>query len=377
MEVTPVQIVNQPHPIIPSVGREITAQNHRSGETAREALLRAGLDPHLEIVILVNDRTLTVEEWDTVCPAPGDMVHAVAAVSGGGDGGSNPLKIVLSIVVMVAAWYAAPYLAAAYEGVAVGSASAMSVGVSGALISIAGNMVIGAIFKPSTGALASSNGVGSAASPTYSLSGGSNSLRPYEPMPIIMGEHRIFPDYGAKPYTEFNGADQYLYQIFNFGLSSCQISGIHIGDSPLANYSGVSLYWSDASGAMPNFPGNVDSESGAALTRETGWITRTSAADSVRLAVDFEGSIYYSGDSGLVPCQVRVEAQYAPAGSGAWQPLTSGTAVSYTTGFWSLQTTEQAWVNGAQTGTNSGDSVYNAGSDDSSPTSYHSDGGES
>lgn len=346
-----LQIINQPHPLIASAAREFSRQDWRPGETARAALLRAGLDPHREITIVVGDRVLTVDEWDSVCPRPGDLVHAVAAVSGGG-GGSNPLKIVLSLAVMVAAFYAGP-IAGAYLGgfdsvAAMGVAGATGAfGLSGAawgaigagLITIGGNIVVGAIFKPSTAALSQVNGSSAATSPTYSLSGGSNSLRAYGPMQVVMGTHRVFPDYGAKPYTEFHGSDQYLYQIFHFGLFAGQITDLRIGDSPIGNYSDVTMYWSGADGTLPQFPGNVDSESGGSLVRGADWLVRTTAPDTVRIAIDVEGSAYYSGDSGLVSCTARIEAQYAPAGSSAWQSFMT-TAVSYTTGYWSLQTTE-------------------------------------
>ncbi len=354
-----VRIVNQPHPLLPAVGREFSAQGWRSGETAREALLRAGLDPHLEIVILINDRTLAVDEWDSVCPQPGDMVHAVAALSGGGGGGSNPLKIILSIAVMVLAWQLGPMLGAQLGGFAstgaMGAAGSVgALGLSGAawgaigsgLITLAGNLVVGAIFKPSSGALTAVNGSSAAASPTYSLSGGSNSVRPYSPMQVVMGTHRVFPDYGAKPYTELRGDDQYLYQLFNFGLSDVQLSDLHIGDSPLSNYDDVTLQWSDGAGNLPGFPGNVDSDNGAELVRGEDWVVRTSAIDTVRLSIDVEGSAYYSGNSGLVACTVRIEAEYKPVSDTWWKPLTSSTQVTYTTGYWSLRTTEVYYYQG-------------------------------
>ncbi len=355
MGVSDLAIVSQPHPLLPAADRRVWAQDWRPGETARAVLLRAGLDPHCEIHVLINDRVLTREEWDSVCPSPGDLVHAVAAVSGG-SGGSNPLRTVLMIAVMVASFFVGPEIGAYLGGfdsvgamTAAGSIGAL--GLSGAawgaigsgLVSLAGNLVVGALFKPSTGALSQVNGSSAAASPTYSLSGGSNSLRPYSPMQVVCGTHRVFPDYGAKPYTEFQGADQYLFQIFHFGLSTVQLTDLRIGDSSIGNYADVSLYWSDDSGALPQFPGNVDSDSGATLVRGADWIVRTTAQETVRFAIDTEGSIYYASDKGALPCWVRLEAQYAPSGTGAWQAMLLGEEVTYTTGYWSLQTTEVVW----------------------------------
>lgn len=352
-----LHVIDQPHPIIPTADRRFSAVDWSAGETARGALLRAGLDPHAEISILINDRMLTVEEWDTVCPRPGDLVHAVAGLSGGGgSGGSNPLKLVLTIAVMVAAFYVGPTLGATLGGfgsvgemAAFGGLTIGTAGLSGAawsaigsgLISIAGNLIVGALFSPSTGAISRVNGSSAASSPTYSLSGGSNALRPYGPMQVVMGQHRVFPDYGAKPYTEFQGQDQYLYQMFHFGLSVCALTDLRIGESLIQNYAGVTFHWSDANGNVTGFPGNVDAQSGSALVRGADWVVRTSSADTMRLAVDVEGITYFSGDEGLLPCTVSIEVHYAPTGTSSWVPMTHGTAVAaYTTGYWSLQTNE-------------------------------------
>lgn len=357
MEVTPVQIIDQPHPLIASAGRKFAAQEWRAGETARAALLRAGLDPHTEISIIINDRRLTVEEWDSVCPSPGDIVHAVAAVSGGGgEGGSSPLKVVLMLAIVVASFVLGPEVGAFMGGfdstAAMGAAGAVgNLGLSGAawgaigsgVIALAGNIVVGALFKPSTGSLSKVNGASD--SPTYSLSGGSNSLRPYGPMQVVMGKHRVFPDYGAKPFTQYQGLDQYLYQIFHFGISAVAITDMRIGDSPLSNYADFGVYWQDANGALPQFPNNVDSESGGTLVKGANWITRTSAQDTITLAVDVEGVVFYANGKTkeLVECTARVEVQYCPTGTNAWTPMTYGEAVTYTTGHWSLQTIETVW----------------------------------
>lgn len=38
---------------------------------------------------------------------------------------------------------------------------------------------------------------------SYGVEGGANSLRAYEPLPLILGEHRFFPDYASRPFSEF------------------------------------------------------------------------------------------------------------------------------------------------------------------------------
>lgn len=346
-----VSVIHHPHPILPALAQEFRAHAWRSGETVRELLIRQGLDVHKEIVVVLNDRLLTVVEWDAICPQPTDILNVQAVVSGGGGedgGGSNALQAVLMIVIAVVAWYAAPAVFG-FEAGAAGYTAANAAGMgayvtaAGAVISVAGNALVSAMFRPSGRALAAANGAESAAAntPNYSLSGGSNSIRPYEPMPVVFGTHRIFPDYGAKPYTEFQGEDQYLYQIFNFGISALSINDLKIGETSLLSYSGVSAHWGDGNGQMPGFPGNVDSDAGAQLIRGAGWVQRTTSPETIQISVDIEGAVFYQGDRGLIGCAATIEAYYAPTGTGAWVPMASRTVVSYTTGYWSLRTTEQ------------------------------------
>lgn len=42
-----------------------------------------------------------------------------------------------------------------------------------------------------------------AALATYSIEGGSNEARPYSPLPLVLGEHRVFPDYASRPFVEY------------------------------------------------------------------------------------------------------------------------------------------------------------------------------
>jgi len=210
-----LNIVYQPHPITPILGRKGMVAAIQEGTTVREILLSAGVDPYQPIVITLDDRLLTVEEWDIVCPTDGQMLNVQTTVQGGGGGGnSNPLQIVLMIAVVVAAAYVAgPAGVAFFKGIGLGTGVAAAA-TAGAVIGIGGSLLIGALFPPKLSNDAT--GVLPEVSPTYSLSGGSNQQRQYQSMPVVMGFHRVFPDFASKPFTEYRGNDQYLYQIFHF-----------------------------------------------------------------------------------------------------------------------------------------------------------------
>ena len=318
-----VSLVWHPHPVTPIAGREMRACAWSAGRTVRETLLHAGVDPHQPIVVTLDDRLLTVEEWDHVCPVPGQLLNVQATVMGGGGGGSNPLAVVASLALVIVA----PYAAAALNGALGLGFAAGSIGMSmlTAGVVVAGSMVIGAIFPPTM----PSTGYGNtpAASPTYSLTGGSNRSRPYEPMPVVFGTHRLFPDLGSRPYTEFQGEDQYLYQIFHLGLSSLQLSDWSIGSTPITNYADYTWSYPDANGKIQAFPGNVDTASGSVLTKAGGWVTRTTSTSTYKIGLDVQATLYYANDSGnLDQRSVDIEVQIAVAGSGNWTAPASITA---------------------------------------------------
>lgn len=249
-----------------------------------------------------------------MCPSPGQLLNVQATVLGGG-GGSNPLATVATLALVIAA----PYMTTALVGIE-GAAALGSIGVSmvTAGIMVAGTMVIGAIFPP---ALPSSGyGNMAAASPTYSLTGGSNRARPYEPIPVVFGVHRLFPDLGNRPYTEFRGEDQYLFQIFNLGLSTLSLSGWSIGSTPITNYTDYTWYQPDSNGKITAFPGNVDTASGAVLTQAASWVTRTTSSSTYQIGLDVQATLYYGNDQGgLDQRTATLEVQIAVAGSGNWQ----------------------------------------------------------
>lgn len=312
-----LSVVWHPHPVTPYAGREVM-QIAVEGYTIRELLLNAKVDPYQEIVVYVDDELIKVEQWDTLRPTEGQLVNVQAVVSGGGGQGSNPLQIVLMVAIVALTIYTGG-ATAGLLGTSIGG-TGLTVGmVAAAVISVAGSLLMGALFRPDG---LSASAAYEQPSPTYSLTGGSNRARPYESMPVVMGTHRIFADYSSRPYTEYRGDDQYLYQIFNFGLGTLAVSDYKIGTTALTSYSNYELYEDDAEGRIGNFPGNVDSIAGAALTFENGWITRTTSINTYRIGVDIEAVLFQAYDNGVLGAtSVDVEIQYAVAGSGAWQAI--------------------------------------------------------
>ncbi len=316
-------LVVSPHPILAAAGREIHTAEFLPGESIAEYLDRMGVNLGRQPWRLeVNGQPVPREWWGRVRPKPGTLITLRAVVhKGGGGGGKNPLKTVLSIALMVAAPYASAYLGTVFGTFGMTASTFMAV--SNAVIGMVGGLIVDGLISTPQPKIDQVNGTYNEeqVSPTYALTGGANRARPFEPLPMLMGRHRIFPDDGAKEYTEFEGDDQYLYQIFNFGIGTTAdlaLTDFQIGDTPIANYSDVEIFEAGTDGKLSQMPGNVDSIAGGALTSAAGWITRTSSIDATALAFDLQGQLYRAGEGGLESLSCRIEVQHRLVGSGTW-----------------------------------------------------------
>ena len=242
--------------------------------------------------------------WAETPLREGQIVTLRAALAGGGD--KNPLAAILQIGVLVAAIVVPPLL----------FASSWAQALTGAAITVAGGLIVNALAPP-RGPDAALPKPGPAAEPLYSLSAGANRARTYAPLLLVLGAHRVFPDLGAAEYTEVAGGEQYLHQIFNFGLGSLAVSDLRIGDTPLATFDEVETEFANAHGEIALVAGNVDSEAGAAL-EDTAFVERTTGRGTRRIGIDLAGRIFRVNERGdIIENGVEVEIEWEPAdGSG-------------------------------------------------------------
>jgi hypothetical protein len=341
-----VNIVWHPHPIANVFERQEFAFPITEGCTVREILIQAGIDPKQPIVVCVDDRLLTVQEWDLICPRQGQLLRVHATVMGGGGISDVFQAVVMIAIAVVAITFVQPEIAAlALEmGASAGAASAVGAAAA-AVFMIAGAALVSAIFPPQIAAVDTSynsisyagnpySGGGSSArlgmlgiggsgngqsTPMYSLSGGNNRVRPYESMIVVMGEHRYFPDAAVRPYTEYQGADQYLYQIFNLGLQKATYDTWQIGTNPIENYSDYVWHDADSTGKITDYPGNVDAGTGGELTNKASWITRTTSDETYKIGLDLVFVMYYANDAGgLDSRSITFTIQYKLKSSSTW-----------------------------------------------------------
>ena len=92
------------------------------------------------------------------------------------------------------------------------------------------------IPPPRPSAITSNFGSAPAPSPTYSLQAQGNQARLAQPIPVIYGRHRVFPDLAATPWAEFSDNDQYLHQLHCIGQGEYDLEQVRIEDTPIASF---------------------------------------------------------------------------------------------------------------------------------------------
>ena len=273
-------------------------------------------------IILRNGEAVLRKDWGESVNQ-GDILVVVMLPRGGGK--SNPLRLILTIVVMVFAWYAAPALL----GYGAGAAGWAAAGAAGAVgmatlaqgaIGLVGSALVNAIGPkpkpPSLGAI----GDHKAASPTYNISAQGNQARLEAAIPEHFGRMVAYPDYAAAPCGEFINNEQHLYQLFCIGVGSYEIEKIRIAETDISSFAEVSYQVVNPGEALTLFPAAVSTAtevSGQEAFHDTPigpFSTNGPGTTTTRIAVDVTCPVglYYANDSGSLDTRsvsFKVEAQ--------------------------------------------------------------------
>jgi hypothetical protein len=303
------------------------------GETLGRYVERVGIKvPSRHVNVWHNGRRVPVELWTRLIPRQGDHVLIAPQMQGGGGGSKILRTVALIALVVVSAGYGAAL------GGALGFSGATAGAIGSSIIMLGGTLLINALI-PMPLPTAAKLGVGEKyeSSPTYSIQGGRNRPRPWEPMLLVFGRHRIVPDLGASPYNQQMGDDQYLNQVFHFGLQgiSIALSDFKIGDTPVSDFQGVQLQVSAPDGKLSMFPGNVDTIQGFTISQADGWQSRTTPANVTNIWIEFASRLFRVNDDGSMATRsVDVRVQYRPVGSSTWTEYGTIDAV-FATHYWS------------------------------------------
>ncbi|MCL2181022.1 MAG: host specificity factor TipJ family phage tail protein [Treponema sp.] len=171
-----------------------------------------------------------------------------------------------------------------------------------------------------------------------SIRGAKNQARPYGRIPVLFGEHRVYPDIAANPYTEITGSQQFLVQLFCGGYKDCAIDldSIKLGETKLTDLSQTKDINKIIAGGDPVFKLEILQNGGASKiyprcvhedvinaplqnqiedadgNKISGEITRDTPANTSEINIDvFAQSIGRYNDKGdLLETSVEIKAWY-------------------------------------------------------------------
>ncbi len=314
------QLVVTPHPLT-TQGQTSVAVLMEDGETLLAVLQRHGVTDTW--IVEVGGLQVPALMWGRTRVHHAQVIECRQAVQ------KEVVKIfalaALAYFTMGAGGFAAGALGGATWGI--GTFAATMLGVAAFTV---GAMVINKLLPPPK-----RGGMDLAVNttePTYSLSGGRNQMRIWQPMSLVLGQPYVVPDLAGQPYTYFAGEDQYLVQQFHAGINCHAVSNVHIGQTAVGSYQDVSLraYGLPGSGLPTGLPNNsVDTIAGGLLDAPSGngpWVQRTTSPNTLQIGIDIEGNIFgvNTTNGAYVARDVLIEVQYAVAGSNNWIGVATG-----------------------------------------------------
>lgn len=307
-----------------------------------EAISSHGLHFRLPTIAILNGVPVLRKEWAVRMLRAGDTL-IFAAVPGGGGGSSNGKQVmglIAALALSVAAPFVGSFIATGLFGA--GAVGTMAFSVASSLASAAflvgGALLLNAMMPPPE-----PPGSMGAAERVYSVSATSNQATPLETLPVLYGRLRFPPRHASRPYSEYQGNDQYLYQLFLVTAGKADITKIEIGETEAWNStSGYSTSFSDLTFEIVQpgdditlFPANV--VTATEVANQTlpdppallGPFVVNAAGTTVdRLAVDFAfpGGLWKANERAVASNSIAIRAQYraidnSGAPIGGWETL--------------------------------------------------------
>ncbi len=323
-----VHVAAIPHPFLAATADMDVPE----GRTVAEIIELLQPDPILRrhAYVFVDDWMVPRERWDRVRPRAGHIVTVRMVPTGGDDDGKSPLRIVLTIAVIAATIAFSAGLGTAIVGAEAFTIFGLEVAssaIGAAIISTAGGLLVNAIAPIRPPSLDSARGGpgNPVESPSYFIDQAKNALRPYSPVPVIFGRHRVVPPLGAEPYTEVIGKNQHMRMLVVWGYGPLDVDELQIGDTPVSSFEDVQIetrqgYSTDDD--ITIIPDDVDQENlSIHLTKTAGWVTRRTGTDADEISIDIslpKGLAAYDDEGKRTNNTVTLEVQYRRVGDTQW-----------------------------------------------------------
>lgn len=309
---TDINVTLAPHPF---AAERISAQIPAGATVADMALQVSGGLRHEFLHAFLDGNYIPHENWGRIRPKAGTVLTFRAVPMGGG-GSKNPLRTILSLALTAVM----PQLSAGLLGAFGATTGSLTGKLLTTGLGIAGKLALNALAPPGRPRFSAQK-----ESPTLFIQGAQNRAQPFGRVPRVLGRHRFVPPFGALPYTETVGSDQYLRLLFVWGYGPLKISDLKIGETPLSSFECVEVetregYADDA--PLTLYSNSVlQNDLAAAATQSAGYIVRTTEADADEIGVDItlpRGLVKFGSGGGRLSASVRVEVQYAPTGTDDW-----------------------------------------------------------
>lgn len=324
MELTPQpatdgRLIITPHPVLLDGQRNVPV-DLRPGESLYAFLMRHidGLDGQAWQVC-VDGIDVPREQWMQVRPRHGQLIEVRSVVG----------KAVIPLVAMIALTYFTFGIGTLAAGSAWGAGAIASTygTLAASAVYVAGSVLINKVLTPKP----PRPGGGGVADTAYSLAAPRNRVRAYEPLGLLFGSTRVAPDLISRPYTWFEGDEQFVGMTLSPGINVGRVEALQNGESPLSSYEGVRTWFRGflqmPDEAIPLYS-NADVIEGALLL-DTGsdakhvaspWVERTSSAETLRLQVNVEFRLWDTTSKGKdKDNREQLQIQYRPVGTTNWQ----------------------------------------------------------
>ena len=292
------------------------------------------------LVVSIGGQFIPREHWDRIKPKDTHVLVSVAT-RGGGGGAKGILRLVAVFAIALFAPYAVGFLA---PGLIAGSTA---FAVATAAFTIAGTLLINAVFPPPSIGNQGTSSNEATESPSLTLQGQRNTVAPGSPVIRVYGRRRIWPKNAATPFIQTRGDTQYLYMILDFGYGDLILQDEQIGETPLSQFADVQykIHRNQTNPAFKYFTKNIFTEP-LAITLEQGVEhIRTSQLNSKGVQIDltFPSGLTRINDSGnreLLTAQFNIS--YRKVGDATFSGYTTASP-AYSRSVSSLNGSRNRW----------------------------------